>query len=218
MGTRIAFERRITCSTNKTVTIKTKTEDGFLPIQLGEGFIQPFELQFQITNAGTLIRADDVTAEQCFPSGPETIQLVGVTKKATARLGEPHVIITEKWMPSAPPSVGASSDEDGEGEEGGGSNAAGVLLTELAKVQQEPFEPLQWLAHYLKTHSPKYEAHMLRKATCQAWLTKTGTHAAAKEMATEYLSKRGAAAQTREMARSWLLAKVIEADSANPED
>ena len=70
LPTRIAFERRITGSTNKTVTIKTKTEDGFLPIQLGEGFIQvsaprilfaatdrapallpfrkPFELQFQV--------------------------------------------------------------------------------------------------------------------------------------------------------------------------
>jgi hypothetical protein len=210
---KVSFQRSLTGSTNKAVTIKTKTEDGFMPIQLGEGFIQPFELQFHVTSEGKLIRADSVTAEQCFPPGKETIDLVGVTKKATARLGDPHVIITEKWVPNGP----RKEDEE---DNGGPPPKKGdeAVVHELAKVDQEPFEPLQWLAMYLKTHSPKFEAHTLRQKSCRAWLSKTCQHAAAKELAVEFLEKRGAAAATREAARTWLLTKVTEFDAANADE
>jgi hypothetical protein len=208
--TKISFQRSMTGSTNKAVTIKTKTDDGFMPIQLGEGFIQPFELQFQITDDGKLIRADKVTAEHCFPPNKQTIDLVGVTKKATARLGDPHVIITENWVPSGP----AKEDADS----GGPPKKGPHIVHEMSKVDQAPFEPLQWLAHYLKTHSPKFEAHTLRKKMCQSWLTKTGQHAAAKETASEFLEKRGAAAAQREAARVWLLTKVQEFHAANVQD
>jgi len=149
----IAFKRSTTGSTGKTVTISTKStsmnshEEACLYVatpaewaavqeqeevdQEADPLIAPFELVFEIKESGDLLRADTQSAQDIFPLGPTSTALVGITAKAVARLGEPHTIITDAWMPdSAKP---------------------------LSQKEAMPFSPLQWLAMYLKEHSPTHQ-------------------------------------------------------------
>lgn len=215
----ISFERNTTGSTGKTVTISTKAgplgakpkpkpkpgdakpERQFLrvarkdewqaisdAIEAGEKdaelCVGPFELVFEITPDGDLARSDSQTAEEVFPSGPTSIALAGITAKAVARLGEPASIITDGWMPK-----------------GDGS-------TPLANKRSAPFSPLDWLALYLKTHSPSFEAHVQRQKDELQWLQTTAATARKAEIDAELAVIAAALAAKQKEAHDWLLAKA----------
>ena len=164
----VGFRRSTTGSTGKTVTISTKSKtvdkNGVAclsvaspeewadkqtrdPIAGADPLLAPFELVFEIKESGELVRSDTQKAKDTFPPDPTSIALAGITPKAVARLGDPHTIITDAWVPDS--------------------------TMPLPNKVSMPFSPLQWLASYLKTHSPSYERHVARQQECLAWLTDT---------------------------------------------
>jgi len=221
---KISFERHTTGSTGKTVTIATKAgtlgakpkpkpkpgepkpkvERQYLRVASEEEWpavsaaidagekdaelcIAPFELVFEILPNGELVRADTKTAAVVFPSGPTSIALAGITAKAMARLGEPHAIITDGWVPAS----------DGS--------------KPLMPKNSAPFSPLDWLALYLKTHSPSYERHIARQQDCGSWLSSAAAAARKAEIEAELAVIAAALAAKQKEAHDWLLAKAMVA-------
>jgi hypothetical protein len=150
-----------------------------------EIYLGPFELLFEITPEGSLIRRDKQTAQELFSIGPNSIALCGITPKAVARLGEPHTIITDGWLPQP-----------------GGDHT-------LGNKQSALFSPLEWLAMYLKTHSPSYERHVGRQTDCRAWLSKAAATAKADEIAAELAAIAAALEAKRKSAHDWLIARAM---------
>jgi len=193
----VGFSRSTTGSTGKTVKIATKTKSRLLQVASQEEWTEiqqegtpkdadpilaPFELVFEICESGELLRADTQKAKDVFPSGPTSNALAGIAAKAVARLGEPHAVITDGWMP----------DE----------------TMPLPNTIPMPFSPLQWLATYLKTHSPSYEKHVAGQGECRQWLTDTAQSAKKAEIDAELAVIAAALAAKQKEARDWLEAKA----------
>jgi len=199
----LGFERNTTGSTGKTVTIATKSQSvdkvGHACLKVAspeewasskdaevakdeDPVIAPFELLFEVKESGELVRCGGQKAQDFFPPNATSIALAGITAKAVARLGEPHTIITDLWMPDAE--------------------------MPLPNKHSMPFSPLHWLATYLKTHSPTYEKHVAKQAAIQAELAAIAAEAKADEIAAELAIIAAALALTQKQAHDWLLEKA----------